>query len=121
MFHANLTYYFLAIARPRLTAVVVVWTMDIALTRILVSRPNCCAILGTSFAANITPSPSNAWDCIVRSPRSRSVVCMKVVKQIAMICLHQPVKPSVYPLGRLNMWSEPTAICVSKIPPHMMF
>ena len=57
----------------------------------------------TSFAASITPRPSIGCVCMVISPINKSVFCIKVVKHIAIICLHHPVKPSVYPLGRLNM------------------
>ena len=111
--------YFFAIALPRLIAVVVVWTTLIILNLILVSRPYCCAILGTSLADNITPKPIKGWSGIVIKPRSNKVVCINVVKQSAIICLHQPVNPSVYPLGKLNIWRLPTAIWVKRIPPRL--
>ncbi len=108
-------------ARVRLIAVVVVWTALIMLTFVLVSRPKCCAIRGTSFADSITPRPRSGCDCIVINPIMRSVVCINVVKQSATICLHQPVNPSAIPLGRLKRYRLPTAICVSRIPPLLIF
>ena len=99
---------------------VVVCTALIALNRTLVSNPNCCAMRGTSLDDNMTPSPKSGWVCIVIRPSSIRVVCIKVVKQIAITCLHQPVNPSVYPLGRLNICRLPTAICVKRIPPRLI-
>ena len=101
-FKDSIELYLCAMARVKLIAVVVVWTALIMLTLVLVSSPKCWAIRGTSFAASMTPRPRSAWDCMVIKPIMRSVVCIKVVKQRAMICLHHDVNPSVIPLGRLK-------------------
>ena len=58
---------------------------------------------------------------IVSRPRNRSVVCKNAVRHRAMTCLHQPVKPSMYPLGTENIYSEPTAIWHKRIPPRLIF
>ena len=112
--------YFRAIARPRLITVVVVCTADIMLIRTLVSSPNCCAIRGTSLAAIITPNPSKAWVCMVKTPRRSNVVCINVVKHNAMICFAHAVNPSLYSLGSENMCKLPTAICVRRMPPRLI-
>ena len=77
-----------ATLRVRLTAVVVACTTLIMLTLTLESKPNCCAILGTSLAASIMPRPSSIFCGKVRSPKKSNVVCINAVRQIAMTCLH---------------------------------
>ena len=49
------------------------------------------------------------------------VVCKNAVRQVAITCLHQPLKPSLYPLGTLNIYRLPIAIWHIKIPPLLMF
>ena len=73
---------------PILITEVVVCTALMAFTRTPVSSPNCCAIRGTSFAANMTPKPNSISSCMVNIPKNKSVVCIKVVKQSAITCLH---------------------------------
>ena len=53
----------------RLTAVVVAWTTFMTLTLTLESNPNCCAILGTSLPASMTPSPNSIFVGKVKSPK----------------------------------------------------
>ena len=53
----------------RLTAVVVAWTTFMTFTFTLESRPNCCAILGTSLPANMTPKPRSIFVGKVSKPR----------------------------------------------------
>ena len=106
---------------PAWTAVLTVWVTLIILNLILVSSPNCWAILGTSFAESIMPNPNSVFVCHVSSPKNSSVVCRKAVKHRAKICLHQLLNPSEYPLGIENIYRLPIAIWQSNIPPLLMF
>ena len=45
---------------------------------------------------------------------------MNAVRHSAAICLHHWLKPSAYPLGTENIYSSPTAIWISRIPPRLM-
>ena len=105
----------------RLIAVVVACTALMRLNFAELSNPNCCAMRGTSFAASMTPSPSSIFSLNVINPKNKSVVCMNAVRQIAATCFIHCVNPSEYPLGTENIYSEPTDICTSRIPPRLIF
>lgn len=72
------------------------------------------------MAVNIIPSPISILSCKVSIPRNSRVVCKKAVRQMAITCLHHWLKPSVYPRGTLNIYSDPTAIWISRIPPRLI-
>ncbi|EDS74692.1 hypothetical protein CLOSPI_01469 [Thomasclavelia spiroformis DSM 1552] len=74
-----------------------------------VSNPNCCAILGTSASANNIPSPNS------------NSVYKNAVKHFAIVCSHHDMKPSVNPLGTLNIYKLATATWISNIPPCFKF
>ena len=76
----------LIIVLPIFTAVVDAWNTLIILTLTELSRPNCCAIRGTSLAANIIPRPNNILVLNVIKPRYSKVVCINAVKHNAAIC-----------------------------------
>ena len=84
-----------AIVLDRFTAVAVACTALIRLNFAELSSPNCCAILGTSFAASIIPKPSKAFPLNVISPKYKSVVCKNAVKHVATTCFIHCVNPSV--------------------------
>ena len=66
----------------------------LCLTLTLVSKPNCCAILGTSAALIIIPIASSIFVLHESKPRNRSVVCKKAVKHNANTCFTQLLNPS---------------------------
>lgn len=84
----------LAIARVKFIAVVVACTALIILNFVELSSPNCCAILGTSLAASIMPSPNNIFTENVISPANNNVVCINAVRHSAATYFIHCVNPS---------------------------
>lgn len=66
------------------------------LARVVVSSPKVPAILGTSPAESIRPSPRSRWSRNTSSPATRIVLCKNAVRHRPMTCLHHCMKPSVY-------------------------
>lgn len=70
---------------------------------VVVSRPKVPAILGTSPAESMRPSPSRAFSRNTINPATRIVDCRNAVRQSPMTCFIHWTKPSTYPLGMLNI------------------